>query len=480
MKKSLVFFLILLLLSACRPAEGEPTLEATPSAVAEEVGTATPLPTAEEVGPPVRTPEVLEDRPFYVMQVALDYDAHRLDVRQTVHYPNLSGGTIPELLLVVEPARYAGVFSLHELAVTGIETGEYNLAGGLLSIPVEGYLMPGSSVQVELAYSLTLPAQNGPFGYTAAQASLHNWFPYFPPRIGGDWLVHPPGPVGEHSVYPLAGFDVTIYNPDEAVMVAGPGLLLSRHGYHVYRIESARTFMWGASPNWIRLETMAGEIPLEAYVYPQHQAAAEHLLANISASLTIYEALFGPYTAPGLAVVEFDSRDGMEADGIFFLDQAYFAEFDGTPKNYLTAIGVHEVCHHWWYGQVGNDQALEPWVDEALCVTCEALYYEYAHPGQLDWWWDFRVHRFNPRGAVGSSIYEYTEFMPYVEAVYMRGALFMRALRLRMGDDAFFAALRQYLAEGQGQVMSGERLLEIMAEHSAWNLESLAAEFFVP
>ena len=39
----------------------------------------------------------------------------------------------------------------------------------------------------------------------------------------------------------------------------------------------------------------------------------------------------------------------------------------------------------------------------------------------------------------------------------------MRALRLRMGDEAFFAALRQYLAEGQGEVMSGERLLEIMA-----------------
>ena len=42
----------------------------------------------------------------------------------------------------------------------------------------------------------------------------------------------------------------------------------------------------------------------------------------------------------------------------------FYSLYDGTPANYLTFVAVHETSHQWWFEQVGNDQAQQPWLDE--------------------------------------------------------------------------------------------------------------------
>jgi aminopeptidase N len=37
---------------------------------------------------------------------------------------------------------------------------------------------------------------------------------------------------------------------------------------------------------------------------------------------------------------------------------------------------VHETAHQWWYSMVGNDQILEPWLDESLADYSEVVYYD--------------------------------------------------------------------------------------------------------
>lgn len=36
---------------------------------------------------------------------------------------------------------------------------------------------------------------------------------------------------------------------------------------------------------------------------------------------------------------------GMEYDGLYFLGREYFATYDGTPHNYLSALAAHETAH---------------------------------------------------------------------------------------------------------------------------------------
>ena len=85
------------------------------------------------------------------------------------------------------------------------------------------------------------------------------------------------------------------------------------------------------------------------------------------------------------------------------------------PKDSLTTIAVHETAHQWWYALIANDQALEPWVDEALCTYSEFLYYESVYAELIDWWWQYRVDFYKPDGKIDLPIYDYHGFLPYRE-----------------------------------------------------------------
>ncbi len=101
-------------------------------------------------------------------------------------------------------------------------------------------------------------------------------------------------------------------------------------------------------------------------------------------------------------------------------------------------IGVHETAHQWWYARVANDQALEPWLDEALATYSEYLFYSHFHPELVKWWWGYRVDYFQPAGWVNQRIYDYGGSYPYRDGVYLRGARFFDQLRQRMGDAGLY------------------------------------------
>ena len=100
-------------------------------------------------------------------------------------------------------------------------------------------------------------------------------------------------------------------------------------------------------------------------------------------------------------------------------------------------IGVHETAHQWWYARVANDQALEPWLDEAMATYSELLYYQAIYPDLVKWWWSYRVDYFQPAGWVNQRIYDYGGSYPYRDGVYLRGARFLDLVRQKIGDPAF-------------------------------------------
>jgi aminopeptidase N len=182
-----------------------------------------------------------------------------------------------------------------------------------------------------------------------------------------------------------------------------------------------------------------------------------------------------------LSIVEADFLDGMEFEGLFFLSKGFYNLYDGKPNSYLGAITVHETAHQWWYGQVGNDQAIEPWLDEAICTYSEALYFEANHPEGMDWWRQVRVNFYQPEGKVNQAAADFRGYIPYRNAVYLRGALFLEALRQRIGDDAFFGALQSLVAAHQyrGIITAGD-FFSAVREQSPADIRDLMAEYFIP
>jgi aminopeptidase N len=168
----------------------------------------------------------------------------------------------------------------------------------------------------------------------------------------------------------------------------------------------------------------------------------------------------------------------MEYSGLYFLSNAFFGTYDDTPASYLVTIAAHETAHQWWYGMVGNDQALEPWLDEALCTYSEKIYLENLHPAAVNWWEYARVSYYEPSGWVDSTLYNTPGYRPYRDAVYLNGALFLDELRSRVGDDAFFSFLQDYLIQNTYQIATSADFFRILGTHSEADWSDLVSRYF--
>ncbi len=465
------------LLASCTPAV-TPAAPAVPTAALTPAPRLTPSPAPSPTPALEPTPWAAADRPRYILDVEIDYPAAQLAVSQTLIFTNPSPTTLHQLPLVVA-ARWVDAFELHALRINGQPSEGYAFAQGVMTIALPEALASAAALHLELDYTLTLPSAPGVLSVSPRQLHLANWYPYLPPYDSeAGWLIHPPGLVGEHLVFDPADFEVTLRTADPTLVLMAPGVASALPDGAHYSLLNARAFIWSVGPEFVRLETLAGDTPVRAYVYPEHTAAGEAALQAVAGSLTLYAELFGPYHYDSLTFVEASFADGLESDAFFFLDRNYFATYDGTVRNYLTAIAVHETAHQWWYSQVGNNPALEPWLDEALCTFSELLFYERLHPSQVEWWWQFRIDRFNLEGAVDRSIYDQAEFLPYVKAVYFRGTRFLNDVRKLTGERALLAALRDYAEQYNGQLATAEDFFAILAEHSPADLTNLRAYYF--
>jgi hypothetical protein len=309
-------------------------------------------------------------------------------------------------------------------------------------------IAPGAITTFAVGYSLTLPPKpyQKTFGYASHQLNLTDWYPFIVPYSGG-WVLHDPSSFGEHLVYDAADYDVHVDVNDPHVVLAAsaPAEATGTSATH-YHVEAARTFSLSASDSFKVDESAVGSVKILAYSFAGHEDANQAVVWMATQSLSLYQAKFGPYPHESLSIVETDMSDGQEYDGLVFLASRFYTEYGGSAKGNLFDIGTHEIAHQWWFGLVGNDQAAEPWLDEALAVYSERIFYQYNYPNYGDWWWTFRVNSFGPNGYVDSSVYGFTTFSAYVEAVYLNGAEFLDDLRTRVGDQAFFAFLQDYAA----------------------------------
>lgn len=434
---------------------------------------------------PTATPEPI---PYtqYTLTARLDYDLHHLVVDEQVTYYNHAGVPLHDLLLLIEPNRYPGSFSLTGLSrEDGQPVTDYTLDGPELFLPLDEPLKPGDSISITLSYELNLPQQNTPFGYTERQTNLSDWYPFVPPYIpGAGWLVREPAYPGEHLAYDVADFQVEVqlarpYSADGSLLtIAASALDEGDQERHRYQLEAARNFAWSVSDQYKVLTTTVGDVQVLGYSFPFHVNADEPALQATADALALFIELYGPYSHESLSVVEADFLNGMEYEGLNYLSHAFYDYFTGTPENNLIIIAAHEVAHQWFFGQVGNDQALEPWLDEALCTYSERLFYEHVYPDLVGWWWDNRVRFHQPEGWVDSTIYTTAGFRPYKDAIYLRGALFLEDLRQLMGDEAFSTFLRDYLEKFTHRQATGNDFFALLAEHTAADISGLLDEYF--
>lgn len=206
--KNTLFFLlsIFLTISACAPAQpAEPATPTEPVFVTSPVTDTPAVPT--ETPQPTTTPLPALERAKYTLNTSIDYDAHTVNVDQSILYPNLTGNQLNTLVLAVIPNLWDGSFALTSLIIDGQPISTYTLNGQRLDISLASLLPAGGTTEIKLQYTLTLPfaEQEDPsvsrpriYGYTSRQINLVNWYPFVVPNINGEWILNEPWVYGEH------------------------------------------------------------------------------------------------------------------------------------------------------------------------------------------------------------------------------------------------------------------------------------------
>ena len=474
------------------PAASQPALTLT-AASPVDPPTITPSSTATATAAAVQVPLT-----HYHLSVQFDYTSHHVAVAETIMITNRWEDPLLSLVLDVEPDEYSDVFVLNSIALNGtslLDTGAYTLKANKLEIPLSEPLMPGIALTLSLDYELFLPPimseasssfRPDPFGFSDHQTNLVNWYPYLAAYDPGQgWIIHDRYAFGEHEVYDAADYsiDLELVNPPADLVIAASApndAPQDQNGVIHYSLPRARTFAISASTGYVISTRQVGSTTVTSYYFPWDGSAGEAALDATANALALYSELFGPYERPSLNVIEADFLDGMEFDGLYFLSNGFYNLYDGTPSGYLTAIAVHETAHQWWYGKVGSDQAMEPWLDEAMSTYTEKLYYENVSPGSLSWWQSARIDYFAPQGYINLPVRDYRYYEPYRNSVYLNGSHFLQDLRDLIGDDAFFAFLKDYATKFAYQRTTTKDFFTLLSEHTSVDLAPLISQYFDP
>jgi hypothetical protein len=391
---------------------------------------------------------------------------------------------------------------LHRVAVNGRElrpraragdTSGYAVNGTILTIPLPEPLPAGGSVELEFAWSFTVPSLGAPrMGQDGEVFYLGYWYPQLAvfDDVNG-WQTDPYMTNGEfymgYADYEVAltvpeGWLVaatgTLQNPEQVLAPAvrerldrarrsgdvvrvvtpedrGAGRATARGTSGKltwrFRAENVRDFAWGASREyvWDATHAIVGDHDADGRPdttmihtlyrpdrgWTEWARYARHSVEFLSRTLW-------PYPWPHMTAVEGLIGGGMEYPMITLIGGA-------GDSVALYSVTVHEIGHMWFPMMVGSDEKRFAWQDEGITRFNQSLgmadffrgYDRFAqsmdaYAGIVNRGDEVEIMRHADLYPVGSPAFGV--------ASYEKTSIVLRALMGVLGEETFFRALREY------------------------------------
>jgi aminopeptidase N len=178
--------------------------------------------------------------------------------------------------------------------------------------------------------------------------------------------------------------------------------------------------------------------------------------------MAAFEELFGPYPfrAYGVVVADEDLEVPLEAQGLSIFGANHVDGRRGQER-----LVAHELAHQWFGNSLTIASWQDIWLNEGFASHSEWLWSEVsggdparAHAAR---WWarlaalpqDLRVADPGVRRM-------------FDDRVYRRGALTLHALRTVLGDEGFFALLREWTATHRHGTVTTAQFTALAERHS--------------
>ena len=214
-------------------------------------------------------------------------------------------------------------------------------------------------------------------------------------------------------------------------------------------------------------DTTASGVPVINGVRPdQLTDLARTRLAGIGNIIDFFGTKFGKYPFSSVGAIVDVTNAGYQ------METQTRPEF--TSANGLSAL-AHELAHQWFGDHVAVRRMRDVWLSEGFATFANWLWVE--NTGGTTAQASFNT---NYARAANTTFWNNTVLDPGVvnqyqnATVYTRGGMTLQALRKKIGDDAFFQTLKDYVATFGGGVASTQDFIAIAQRDSGQDLR----EFF--
>lgn len=425
----------------------------------------------------------------YQIRIDLDYPAGVAAIQQRVYYVNRTGVPLSSIAFNVTPLHFGG-FSLVSATIGGRPV-QPTFQDVTMELPLAAPLPVGEGIGIDLTYRLNVPTPgNFRFGRASGVTALGNWHPTIQIVKDGRWTRYRYTDVGDAFFTETADYDVTlsVASAPAGLVVAHSGDLISKEGSTwTFRGRQIRDFALALSERYQTRSRTVGGTTVTSFFLPEHSAAGARMLETAVATLDWARANLGEYPYATLQVAETvdPSGTGQEYPNLVFISTGAMGSEVG-PGSYLAYVTAHEVIHQWLYGMVGNDQLAEPWLDEGPTTHLSYMFLRATAPDAYRSMWanTLQTHR-NAVAAWGdrpldSTVYDFQSDNQYFALLYRKGALFMDDLRQRLGDEAYFAMLREYVATYRHRIATTDDFIRHVRSKLPADTPALVQKYFSP
>jgi aminopeptidase N len=391
----------------------------------------------------------LNVRATYDVHVRLGVAARTVSGRVEITAQNRSGAGIDRLELNTVMPRLGGM-RLGPTTVDGVAV-KPSVDDQTILVPLGGVLPDGATAVVRVRFAATLRTSLSGSSWLFARANgisnLYRWIPWVSRRTPFDRPNH-----GDPFVTPVSPSVTVTYVTDVPVVIASTGQRMATSAdrltqeFHAVNVRDITT----AVSTYRTLSATVGSTVVRVYYRPGAPATA--LLTAAKAALAKLEARLGPYPYTVLKIVQSAGGYGMEGPGVAWIPT-------GVGSSNLSYLVTHEVAHQWFYGIVGNDQAREPFADEAMADFVARYVLGMRRASRC------------ATAPLDRSIYRYGATC-YYEQIYIQGGNLIDAARRKMGSTAFWRAVRGYLSDHRWGLSHTRTLLRALDDATSLNLGS--------
>lgn len=401
---------------------------------------------------------------------------YELELEYKVAINRLAGTATVTTVTLAELQTFSldlsSALSVAKVTVNGKRPKHFRTDRDKLHITLADRLPAGAAMTVAVRYSGTPRPKRTPWGEVGFEELTEGALVAGQPNGASSWF-----PCDDHPSA-KASFRIQIAT-ESAYLTLANGKLLSRRAragmttWTYEQSEPTSTYLITLQIGpYTRRRMAKNGVEIFSVLPDRLRREFDHDFGRQPQMMKLFVKLFGPYPlADGYTVVvtDDDLEIPLEAQGISIFGANHCDGRRGSER-----LVAHELAHQWFGNSVTAQRWRHIWLHEGFACYAEWLWSDHCGERSADDWARHYHRRLvdSPQDLVLADPGPQDMFD---DRVYKRGALALHTLRRRIGDDSFFALLREWTSRYRHASVVTDDFIALAAQYTEDSLRPLWA-----